>query len=420
MSVTPPPRAPREPSTRTVHGDTVVDDYAWMADRDDPRLAAYLEAENALHRPPHPPRGAARGPDRRGDPRPHQGDRPQRAGAARRLVVLRAHRRGAPVRDRRAHRPRDLPRAAGPRHRRPPAGRTGRPRRERRGPGTRVLRARGQRCLPGREPARVRGRRHRGRAVRPARPGPPDRSRAGRRRHRHRRRRRLVPGRSVRLLHPLRRRLAPVPGVAARGRRSRGPGRAGPRGEGRDLPRRRRLVPRRPLGRHRCRVLHVLGVPPRRRGAPDRRPDPRGREGAEGRVRHRAARRRGLRPAQPQPGQLRAVAGRGRATGPSAPGSPSGSPPRTSSSPASTRSPPSSPCRYVRTARRRSASFLEILCPPTVSGRRGTSRSTSRSAPSASATTRRPTPGRCRSSTRRWSRPRRSASTTSPRESCGC
>src|SRR4029079_9974134 len=33
--------------TRTVHGDTVVDEYAWMADRDDPRLAAYLEAENA-------------------------------------------------------------------------------------------------------------------------------------------------------------------------------------------------------------------------------------------------------------------------------------------------------------------------------------------------------------------------------------
>ena len=42
-----PPRAPREPVTRTVHGDTVTDDYAWMADRDDPRLLAYLQAENA-------------------------------------------------------------------------------------------------------------------------------------------------------------------------------------------------------------------------------------------------------------------------------------------------------------------------------------------------------------------------------------
>ena len=46
MSTPPTPRAPRDPSSRTVHGDTVVDDYAWMADRDDPRLAAYLEAEN--------------------------------------------------------------------------------------------------------------------------------------------------------------------------------------------------------------------------------------------------------------------------------------------------------------------------------------------------------------------------------------
>ncbi len=42
-----PPRAPRVPAFRTVHGDTVVDDYAWMADRDDPRLFAYLQAENA-------------------------------------------------------------------------------------------------------------------------------------------------------------------------------------------------------------------------------------------------------------------------------------------------------------------------------------------------------------------------------------
>ncbi len=42
-----PPRAPREPVTRTTHGDPVTDEYAWMADRDDPRLLAYLQAENA-------------------------------------------------------------------------------------------------------------------------------------------------------------------------------------------------------------------------------------------------------------------------------------------------------------------------------------------------------------------------------------
>ena len=41
-----PPHAPQDPTTRTLHGDTVTDEYAWMADRDDPRLRAYLEAEN--------------------------------------------------------------------------------------------------------------------------------------------------------------------------------------------------------------------------------------------------------------------------------------------------------------------------------------------------------------------------------------
>ncbi len=41
-----PPSAPREPHQREHHGDVVVDDYAWMADLDDPRLAAYLQAEN--------------------------------------------------------------------------------------------------------------------------------------------------------------------------------------------------------------------------------------------------------------------------------------------------------------------------------------------------------------------------------------
>lgn len=41
-----PPDAPRRPSSRTVHGDEVSDDYAWMADRADPMLLAYLQAEN--------------------------------------------------------------------------------------------------------------------------------------------------------------------------------------------------------------------------------------------------------------------------------------------------------------------------------------------------------------------------------------
>ncbi|GGK21728.1 oligopeptidase B [Pilimelia terevasa] len=42
-----PPVAHREPATRTHHGDTVTDDYAWLAARDRPETRAYLEAENA-------------------------------------------------------------------------------------------------------------------------------------------------------------------------------------------------------------------------------------------------------------------------------------------------------------------------------------------------------------------------------------
>jgi oligopeptidase B len=42
-----PPVAKRIPTERTVHGETVVDEYAWLRDRDDPDVVAYLEAENA-------------------------------------------------------------------------------------------------------------------------------------------------------------------------------------------------------------------------------------------------------------------------------------------------------------------------------------------------------------------------------------
>jgi oligopeptidase B len=42
-----PPVPKRIPATRTHHGDTFVDEYAWLADRDDPDTIAYLEAENA-------------------------------------------------------------------------------------------------------------------------------------------------------------------------------------------------------------------------------------------------------------------------------------------------------------------------------------------------------------------------------------
>ncbi|MGV8909608.1 MAG: S9 family peptidase [Propionicimonas sp.] len=42
-----PPVAPRRPSTRTHHGDTFSDPYAWMRDKADPEFLAYLTAENA-------------------------------------------------------------------------------------------------------------------------------------------------------------------------------------------------------------------------------------------------------------------------------------------------------------------------------------------------------------------------------------
>src|ERR1019366_2218772 len=48
LSVTSPeaPHAPRRPATLTHFGDTRVDDYFWLRDRDDPAVLMYLEAEN--------------------------------------------------------------------------------------------------------------------------------------------------------------------------------------------------------------------------------------------------------------------------------------------------------------------------------------------------------------------------------------
>jgi oligopeptidase B len=44
---TPVPVAKRVPAERTHHGDTVVDEYAWLAAKDDPETIAHLTAENA-------------------------------------------------------------------------------------------------------------------------------------------------------------------------------------------------------------------------------------------------------------------------------------------------------------------------------------------------------------------------------------
>src|SRR5262249_56953120 len=42
-----PPEAKKIPSPRTFHGDTVIDEYAWLADRQDPDTISYLKAENS-------------------------------------------------------------------------------------------------------------------------------------------------------------------------------------------------------------------------------------------------------------------------------------------------------------------------------------------------------------------------------------
>lgn len=42
-----PPVAKQVPTERTHHGDTVVDEYAWLAAKDDPEMIAHLRAENA-------------------------------------------------------------------------------------------------------------------------------------------------------------------------------------------------------------------------------------------------------------------------------------------------------------------------------------------------------------------------------------
>src|SRR3954471_12855231 len=43
---TTPPTVRQVPSERTFHGDTVTDEYAWLAEKDNPETIAYLKAEN--------------------------------------------------------------------------------------------------------------------------------------------------------------------------------------------------------------------------------------------------------------------------------------------------------------------------------------------------------------------------------------
>src|SRR5690349_7871307 len=42
-----PPVAEKVKKELTIHGDTRIDNYYWMNDREDPKVIAYLKAENA-------------------------------------------------------------------------------------------------------------------------------------------------------------------------------------------------------------------------------------------------------------------------------------------------------------------------------------------------------------------------------------
>ncbi|AGP30159.1 S9 family peptidase [Corynebacterium terpenotabidum] len=43
-----PPIAPKRPHTRSFHGRSVIDDYEWLRDKENPEVREYLEAENAF------------------------------------------------------------------------------------------------------------------------------------------------------------------------------------------------------------------------------------------------------------------------------------------------------------------------------------------------------------------------------------
>ena len=65
-----PPAAPRRPAAHVAHGDIRPDDWQWLANRDDPEVIAYLEAENAYANVVMAPSEPMREDLFRADPRP--------------------------------------------------------------------------------------------------------------------------------------------------------------------------------------------------------------------------------------------------------------------------------------------------------------------------------------------------------------
>ena len=97
----PRPPVAEGPSAETseIHGERRVDDYAWLREKENPEVRAYLEAENAYTDAVMKPTGGPPGGALRGDARPHQGDRPVRPLPQGRLLLLLAHREGEAVPD---------------------------------------------------------------------------------------------------------------------------------------------------------------------------------------------------------------------------------------------------------------------------------------------------------------------------------
>ena len=172
------PVARRIPSERTHHGDTFVDEYAWLADKDNPDDHRLPGGRERLYRGgDRRPGRAARG-DLRRDQGPDPGDRPVGADPQGRLVVLRADRGGQAVRDAVPPRgPARRRRAADDRGRHRARRRGGAARRERAGRRRRVLLAGRVRDQPGRQAARVLDRLRGRRALHPAVQGPGHRGR---------------------------------------------------------------------------------------------------------------------------------------------------------------------------------------------------------------------------------------------------
>ena len=86
-----PPAAPRRAGAHVAHGDIRPDDWQWLANRDDPEVIAYLEAENAYTDAVLAPTDAAPGTPVRPDPVPGGRDGHLDPGVPRWLVVLVPH-----------------------------------------------------------------------------------------------------------------------------------------------------------------------------------------------------------------------------------------------------------------------------------------------------------------------------------------